>query len=67
MSNLTLIPQATTTAVVPASGLSALQAAYALYRSGGEFYVIDLQKIADIKTGNCAEVEYFKSKTLKFC
>ncbi len=62
MSNLTPIPQATTTAVVPASGLSALQAAYALYRSGGEFYVIDLQKIADIKTGNCVEVEYFKKQ-----
>jgi hypothetical protein len=62
MSNLTLIPQATTTAVVSASGLSALQAAYALYRSGGEFYVIDLQKLADIKTGDCVEVEYFKKQ-----
>ena len=63
MSNLTLIPQATTTAVVPASGLSALQAAYALYRSGGEFYVIDLQKLAEVKTGKCVEVEFFKKQS----
>lgn len=63
MSNLTLIPPATSTTAVPTSGLTALQTAYALYRSGGEFYVVDLQKLAEVKTGKCLEVEFFKKQS----
>ena len=61
MSTLSL--QLPSTTVIPASGLAALQAAYALYRSGGEFYVVDLQKLADVKTGKCVEVEFFKKQS----
>jgi hypothetical protein len=61
MSTLPL--QSPSTTVIPTSGLAALQAAYALYRSGGEFYVVDLQKLAEVKTGKCVEVEFFKKQS----
>jgi len=63
MSNLTLVPPSPSITAVSTSGLSALQAAYALYRSGGEFYVVELQKLAEVKTGKCTEVEFFKKQS----
>jgi hypothetical protein len=63
MSNLNLIPPSPSITVAPTSGLSALQAAYALYRAGGEFYVVELQKLAEVKTGKCVEVEFFKKQS----
>ncbi len=55
--------QSPSTTVIPTSGLAALHAAYALYRSGGEFYVVDLQKLAEVKAGKCVEVEFFKKQS----
>ena len=63
MSNLTLVPPSPSITAVSTSGLSALQAAYSLYRSGGEFYVVELQKLAEVKTGKCTEIEFFKKQS----
>jgi hypothetical protein len=63
MSNLILIPQEISITTVPTSGLTALQAAYAIFRSGGEFYVVDLQQLADVKAGKRIEVEFFKKQS----
>jgi hypothetical protein len=52
--------QASSTATLPISGLAALQSAFAIYRSGGGFYAIDLQQLADVKAGNRLEVEFFR-------
>lgn len=63
MSNLALIPPVTSITIVHTSGLAALQAAYAIFRSGGEFYVIDLQQLADVRAGKRIEVEFFKKQS----
>lgn len=63
MSNLTLVPQATSTSLVPASGLAALQAAHAIFRAGGEFYIFDRQQLADVKAGKRTELEFFKKQS----
>jgi len=62
MSNLTLTPLATINSANTPSGLTALQRAYALYRSGGGFFVIDLQQLADVQAGKRSEVEFFKKQ-----
>jgi hypothetical protein len=62
MTNLILIPSPTPTTVVSTSGLAALQSAYALFRSGGSFYVIDLHQLADVQAGKLTEIEFFKKQ-----
>jgi len=62
MSNLTLTPLATINSANTYSGLKALQGAYALYRSGGGFFVIDLKQLADVQAGKRPEVEFFKKQ-----
>ncbi len=43
-------------------GLLELQQAFGLFRSGGEFYVIDLQQVADVKAGKGGCVEFYKKQ-----
>jgi hypothetical protein len=63
MSNLSLTPQATAIALVPASGLAVLQASHAIFRSGGEFYIFDRQQLSDVKVGKLIQVEFFKKQS----
>jgi len=58
----TLTSPSPSTTVASTSGLSALQAAYALFRSSGSFYVIDLQQLADVQAGKRTEIEFFKKQ-----
>jgi hypothetical protein len=60
-SALTISP-ASSTAALPISGLATLQAAFAIFRSGGEFYVISLQQIHDYLAGNLSEIEFFRKQ-----
>jgi hypothetical protein len=62
MTNLTLVPQPTSITAVSTSGLAALQSAYALFRSGGSFYVIDRHQLADVQAGKRTEIEFFKKQ-----
>jgi hypothetical protein len=61
MTNVTLISPTPTT-VVPNSALALLQLAFALFRSGGVFYVISLQQLSDLMGGKCSEIEFFKKQ-----
>jgi hypothetical protein len=44
------------------SALVLLQSAFALFRSGGVFFVISLQQLSDLMVGKCSEIEFFKKQ-----
>ena len=48
--------------VAPVSALSLLQATYALFRSGGEFYVFELKQLSEVMAGRSSDVEFFKKQ-----
>jgi hypothetical protein len=63
MSTLTFPSASQSNIVVPTSGLTALQGSYAIFQSGGEFYVFDLQRLAEVKAGKHVELEFFKKQS----
>jgi hypothetical protein len=47
---------------VSLSALSLLQSTYALFRSGGEFYVFELKQLSEVMAGRSSDVEFFKKQ-----
>lgn len=46
--------------IVSLSGLMLLQAAFGIFKSSGEFYIFELQQLADVKNGIRSDLEFYK-------
>lgn len=44
------------------SALSALQEAFGLYQSNGDFFVVDLKQVSDIQSGAVGNIEFYKKQ-----